>query len=133
MHSVVSEKDPKMLTFILVLVLKPKATILHKSETSIYNFLTNVTSHKDHGILNKRNYLLPTLFWTKNYGKCLVESKDSCSLEELDLWDMNWFVLEHLALIAGGWSALASEVPSEENLFKKIYWTVIGNMHTLLI
>lgn len=52
MHSVVLAKSPKMLAFILVLVLRPKTTVLHKTETSIYNFMTDVTLHEDHGILN---------------------------------------------------------------------------------
>lgn len=57
MYGVVLAKGPKMLIFILVLVLRPKTTVLHNTETSIYNFLTDVTSHKDCGILNKRNHL----------------------------------------------------------------------------
>lgn len=132
MHSVVLVKDPKMFTFILVLVLRPKTTILHKTETSIYKFLTDVTSHKDCRILNKRNHLLSALLWTKTCSKYHVEGKDWRSLEEPELWDMKWSVLEPLALITGGCSAFATEAPAGETLFKKTYWTVIENIHALL-
>ena len=84
MHSVVLAKGPKMFTFILVLVLRPKTTVLHKTETSVCNFLTDVTSHKDCGILNKTKNL-SALLSTKTCSKYHVEGKDSSSLEELEL------------------------------------------------
>lgn len=57
MHSVVSAKGPKYSHLFWFCSEAKDHSILNKSETSSYKFLTDVTSHEDCGILNKRNHL----------------------------------------------------------------------------